>query len=311
MTRLYALRRHYRTRKQTNSRAVGLGSAALRCAGAALKLINRIRIQFLARGRDLIHVDPMCRMFGVLASKPVALGALLADGVRSLRVLSREHGDGWGVALRSAADWVVEKRTKCAAECSHYEGLAMSAQSRLAIAHVRKRTVGDIKLTNTHPFQRGRYVLAHNGTLPGVGALAAHTSSSRLNEIEGETDSERLFAFILSHIDRAPDVERGVTNAVRHIRGISDFGAASFLFSDGERMFAHRSGRTLYSLLKTDPHGGVAAMVASEPLTHDDWSELREGSLTELHLGEDAAVKSISFTRPSSPALQGVGSVSQ
>jgi len=311
MPRLYALRRHYLTRKQTNRHSNARGPAATRCPEPLCEAHHEKAIQFLARRRDLIHVDPMCRMFGVLASKPVALGALLADGVRSLRVLSREHGDGWGVALRSAADWVVEKRTKCAAECSHYEGLAMSAQSRLAIAHVRKRTVGDIKLTNTHPFQRGRYVLAHNGTLPGVGALAAHTSFTRLSEIEGETDSERLFVFILTHVDRASDMERGVTNAVRQIRGISDFGAASFLFSDGERMFAHRSGRTLYSLLKTDPHGGVAAMVASEPLTHDEWSELREGSLTELHLGEDAAVKSISFTRPSTPSFQGVGSVSQ
>jgi glutamine amidotransferase len=173
--------------------------------------------------------------------------------------------------------------------CPRFGEVAESTASVHAIAHVRKKTVGETSLANTHPFARERYVFAHNGTLPRVGALEPRTSPARLAEIGGDTDSERLFAFVLTHVDATGDVARGVSHAVRELHSIRDLGAANFVFSDGQRMFAHRQGRTLYSLAcrQRGEDGRCAAIVAvaSEPLTDEPWREIAEGALVELDLG--------------------------
>ena len=223
----------------------------------------------------------MCRMFGVVAAQPVALHAFLWEGSRSLAALSSEHSDGWGVAVHDASAWSVEKRPTSAGQCPKYREIASTATAAHAIAHIRKKTVGETKLSNTHPFRRDRFVFAHNGTMPGVATLLSKTSRGRLAEIAGDTDSERLFAFLLTSVDDAPSLSEGVARAAAELRLGPAIGSASFLFSDGERMFAFRQGRTLFAMA-----GERATFVASEPLTSGAWRELPEGSLTELAAGE-------------------------
>ena len=218
----------------------------------------------------------MCRMFGLAAARPVALRDLLCEAPRSLRALSHEHRDGWGVAIRTAESWRIERDTKTAAACARYLELA-SIEATLAIAHVRNKTVGDISLTNTHPFRRGRFVFAHNGTVRALAAVVARSSSEQLAAIEGDTDSERLFAFVLTHIDEAGDISRGIAAAVRTLHAIPDVGSVNFLLSCGARLYAHRLGRSLFTLRRDD-----VSVVASEPLTDEPWLELAERQLVIL-----------------------------
>lgn len=213
----------------------------------------------------------MCRMFGMAARLPVSLDAFLLDGPRSLRALSSAHADGWGVAIH-ATDWHVERDTSCAAHSDRFPSLARRP-CRLAIAHVRKATVGRLHLANTHPFRRGNHVLAHNGTITAVPALVSRTAPEH-RCFEGDTDSERLFAFLRTHVDEAADVERGVTAAVATLRTIADLGSANFLYATPTQLFAHRAGRSLWTLARTD-----ATLVASEPLTDEPWREVAEGAL--------------------------------
>jgi glutamine amidotransferase len=215
-------------------------------------------------------------MFGLAAARPVALRDLLCEAPRSLRALSHEHRDGWGVAFRTGDGWRVERDTATAAMCARYLELA-SIDATLAIAHVRNKTVGEISLANTHPFRRGNFVFAHNGTVRDLAALVARSAPEHLAAIEGDTDSERLFAFVLTHIDEAGDVSRGIEAAVRALYAIRDVGSVNFLLSCGTRMYAHRLGRSLYTLRRD----GVA-IVASEPLTDDSWLELEERQLVVL-----------------------------
>src|SRR5688572_7212074 len=105
----------------------------------------------------------MCRMFGVAAAAPLSSHRLLCEAPKSLRTLSREHADGWGVAMHDGAAWQVERGTMCAADSERFAELARF-ETQLAIAHVRKATVGSTALANTHPFQRDGFVFAHNGT---------------------------------------------------------------------------------------------------------------------------------------------------
>jgi glutamine amidotransferase len=219
----------------------------------------------------------MCRMFGVVAAEPIAPRELLRDAPRSLRALSREHPDGWGLAIHVANDWIIHRDTTCAADSVRYGELSEGIATRLMLAHVRQKTVGPTALMNTHPFRRGPFVFAHNGTIKDVMALVERSSPERLAQIEGDTDSERLFAFVMTHVDAAGDVERGVATAVRVLHGLGEIGSASFLLSCGARLYAHRLGRALFVLRR-----GGATMIASEQLTGEAWEELPEKALLVL-----------------------------
>jgi glutamine amidotransferase len=209
------------------------------------------------------------------AARPTSVRDLLHDAPRSLRVLSQEHADGWGLALRSNETWTVKRSTTCAARCASYAGLDQEAV--LAIAHIRKKTVGELSLANTHPFQRGRFVFAHNGTVETT-ALAAQTAPEHTATLEGSTDSEKLFMFVLTHIDRAGEVTAGVTSAARALHALGSIGSASFLISCGQKLYAHRLGRALF----TTQRRGVT-LIASEPLTDNDrWTEISERQLVVL-----------------------------
>lgn len=215
----------------------------------------------------------MCRMFGMAAAEPVSPHQLLCEAPRSLRTLARQHADGWGVALRDRDEWIVERSVNGAADCGRFVELARR-ETRLAIAHIRKKTVGGTALANTHPFRRDGFVLAHNGTVSEVGELVAQTAPEQLARIEGETDSERLFAFVLTQIDTTGDIERGVAKAVKLLRDVAD---VSFLLSCGSRLYAYRAGRSLFTLERAS-----VMMIASEQLTDEPWTEVPERTLVAI-----------------------------
>src|SRR6516162_1871951 len=144
----------------------------------------------------------MCRLLGITSSEPTDFRICLRESPRSLAALSREHRDGWGIAVFGAdAGWHVERGVACAGEDERFHRLAGGSRGDLFVAHVRQKTVGETSLVNTHPFQRGRWVFAHNGTVKDVAWLRAHTSLERATEIRGETDSEILFAWLLTRLD--------------------------------------------------------------------------------------------------------------
>jgi glutamine amidotransferase len=204
------------------------------------------------------------------AVRPTSVRDLLSEVPHSLRSLSQEHCDGWGLALRRNDEWTIERSTECAARCCRFA--AGDLQATLAIAHVRKKTVGELSLANTHPFRRGRFVFAHNGTV-ATDALVARTAPEHLAAIVGTTDSEKLFAFVLTHIDQAADTERGIAAATRELHAL-EVGIATFLISNGTQLYAHRFGRELF-IAQRD---GVA-LIASEPLGDDRWDVIADKQL--------------------------------
>ncbi|MBP6632544.1 MAG: class II glutamine amidotransferase [Kofleriaceae bacterium] len=243
----------------------------------------------------------MCRMLGLVAARPVSPRVLLRDAPRSLAELSREHQDGWGMARWTGDGWQVERSTACAATCGRYARVVDHAPAELLIAHVRQKTVGPTSLANTHPFRRvvdgGEVVFAHNGTVRDVAELTARTSPARGAEVTGDTDSERLLAFVATSIDREGEVERGVQAAVAtlhelhdHHAGAGGVGSINFLLSCGARLYAHRLGRSLHLLTR---HGSAearrteAVVIASERLTDEPWTELADRTL--LLVERDAA----------------------
>ncbi|HEX4517717.1 MAG TPA: class II glutamine amidotransferase [Polyangiaceae bacterium] len=230
----------------------------------------------------------MCRLLGVVASRPVDHRTLLAERTRSLAALGEEHRDGWGLAAASGGRWRIDKGTRPASRDARFRERALSSSGEILVSHVRKRTVGPIRKTNAHPFSCGRWVFAHNGTVQDRAWIAARTSPARAAEIRGETDSEAFFAFVLTRLDEA-----GVTSAsaktddvlartLAECRAREGFGSFNFLLSDGASVYAHRFGRSLYVLERTGDRRASSVFIASEAMTDEPWREVDSGTLLRV-----------------------------
>jgi glutamine amidotransferase len=233
----------------------------------------------------------MCRLLGAVTRRAEAHPTSLVESPKSLASLSHEHPDGWGIAVHDGRGWDMYRNPTCARDDDEFRAVASTARGRVLIAHIRKATVGTIRLANTHPFQRDAWVFAHNGTLTDLSYIERQTSGARRREIEGDTDSERLFAYLLTALDEAGATQgtrkappaaaylalrRAVDAAVAQPK----FGAANFLLSDGEVMFIHRLGRTLF--VSTDADG---VRVASESPAEGSWHEVPERTLLAIEAG--------------------------
>jgi glutamine amidotransferase len=252
----------------------------------------------------------VCRLLGIASSEATEFRILLREAPRSLAALSEEHRDGWGIAVHDDDDWTLHKGTECANADARFHDLAIGSRGVLIVAHVRQKTVGATSFQNTHPFRQARWVFAHNGTVKDVAHLRANTSPARARAIDGETDSEALFAFLLTRLDEASLADRPagaatdevIAGAVRALRAREGIGAFNFLLSDGSVTYAHRFGRTLF-LLARGPRDAVrrerpssdgtivetpwsqrrhALFVASERLTDEPWEEVPDGTLLRV-----------------------------
>jgi len=198
----------------------------------------------------------MCRLLGIVSSRPVDFRTLLTERSRSLAALGEEHRDGWGLAAFSRGLWRVHKGTRPASSDARFGESVRDLHGELLVSHVRKRTVGDTRRANSHPFTRGRWVFAHNGTVEDHAWLARQVSNSRAADIRGETDSEVFFAFLLTRLDAAGLADAPASSATDALvarvaaecRARASFGSLNFLLSDGESCWAHRFGRSLYVL---------------------------------------------------------------
>lgn len=262
----------------------------------------------------------MCRLLGIVASELTEFGLVLTEAPRCLATLSREHPDGWGIAIHDASGdtsigdepWRLHRGTAPAGEDSRFRELAARSRGHLLVAHVRQKTVGPTRLENTHPFVRDGWVFAHNGTIKEQDVLRARSSGRRLREITGDTDSELFFAYVLTKLDergllrpRDEHARVAITDLLHEITAelrAARIGAFNFLLSDGQTTYAHRFGRSLFVLERgptdavrerRDMGEGAAIMtrwtarrqavfVASERITDEPWREVADGTLLRI-----------------------------
>jgi predicted glutamine amidotransferase len=254
----------------------------------------------------------MCRLLAIASSERTDFKIVLREAPRSLAALSREHRDGWGIAVydETVGHFTIDKGVACAGDDERFHRLAVGSRGVLLVSHIRQKTVGGTSLANTHPFQCGRWVFAHNGTVKDAAWLRSQVSQARLDEVDGETDSELLFAWLLTALDDAGLTAEGATArtdaaigaASREARERPDFGAFTFLLSDGETTYAHRFGRSMFLLergpdddvrhARTSRDGTVvetpwsprraAVFVGSERITDEPWQDIDNGTLLRI-----------------------------
>ena len=82
----------------------------------------------------------MCRLLGIVSSEPTDFKIVLREAPLSMAALSKEHRDGWGIAVfdDEARGWCVEKGVACASEDARFHQLAVgsrgfASQARLPV----------------------------------------------------------------------------------------------------------------------------------------------------------------------------------
>lgn len=237
------------------------------------------------------------------------------------------HADGWGVTFYDGYD-VRRLREPEPAARSPWVPFVRSQQrpTRLALAHIRKATVGDCMLANTQPFVRelgGRmHVFTHNGDLDAIdrrwrGDLDRHLPI-------GTTDSEIAFCALMDRLaplwiaglrdgHTAPSVAARQSAVEAFARDLRAFGPANFLYADGELLFAHGHERRQHDdeiappglvsltrtcnpndgkLVRTEacPPGGCqeVTLISSVPLTDEAWRPLAAGEVMTLQFASAA-----------------------
>lgn len=219
----------------------------------------------------------MCRLFGFRSVIPSQVHRSLVSADNALMLQSQKHPDGWGVAYYVADSPHIIKSASTAIQDKLFRRLSGIVSSETVLAHIRKATQGEMCITNTHPFQFGSWVFAHNGNIKGFAdirdTLLGYIAPKLKRFILGATDSEVLFFLILSHIERRIELHRPGTSidvvaeaardAVREVCALTggfhteNDGPPtetylSFVLTNGNTMLAHHGGKDLfYSTYKT------------------------------------------------------------
>lgn len=256
----------------------------------------------------------MCRLYAMRANEPTRVECGLVHSQNALMQQSKGdsqglmHGHGWGVADYPDGVPVVEKQTWAAYHGEHFARKAASVYAHTVVAHVRRATVGEPSVENTHPFAYGRWIFAHNGTIKHFDKVRDHLLDAldfgQRNAIHGTTDSEHVFHYLLSLWLKAPEtdlletVRTGLNQVMEwcHLVDPDSNPSLNIILTDGDHLVGSRLGRSLWFLDrsavftcdicgKPHVHHEMGAHyrsveVASEPLTDDeDWKGVPDGSV--------------------------------
>ncbi len=263
----------------------------------------------------------MCRLFGLHAGRrPVTATFWLLDAPDSLAAQSHRNPDGAGIGVFDGpGPPTVDKQPLAAWNDREFAKAARTLHGTTFVAHVRYASTGALTKLNTHPFEQQGRLFAHNGVLEGLPALDARLRAFVAEHlVQGDTDSERLFALITAETRRnGGDVRQAITAAVGWAAAEIPVYSANVIVATPTEMFALRypETNTLYVLARSprsrhlrltsgrisahseDLADAPSVVVASEPMDDDDWRPIEPGEL--LHVDVDCTITStLAFPDP-------------
>lgn len=260
----------------------------------------------------------MCRLFGMhVGSSPLPATFWLLEAPDSLAAQSRRNPDGAGIGCFTGQGTpVLDKAPRSAWADPAFNLAARELTGTTFVAHVRYASTGGLTTANTHPFlQQGR-LFAHNGVVTDLDRLDAHLAEMGVGSVvDGQTDSERVFALITAETaQHGGAVEAGLVAAVRWIADTLPVYSLNLVLATATDLWALRYPATHELHVLERPAGGhsstgrleghttrisaraaglsarPAVIVASERMDDDGWRLLEPGEL--LHVSTDLTVSS-------------------
>lgn len=246
----------------------------------------------------------MCRLFGVIANKPVDIEFSFFKADTPFKEFSKRNPDGWGIG------WYENGKPKVLKEAfsnnKEYDfDKVKTIKSRIIISHVRLATRGSKNYENTHPFVYENFIFAHNGSVDRENILT-HLKPEFKEKIKGETDSEAYFMLIMQFMSETKNIIDSIQKAVKIVKE-STYSGLNFIMTDGNSLYAFRDAKLnedYYSLyyLERNPSnyssfeymseetkqmirsklllGERAVLISSERLTKgENWKALELGEL--------------------------------
>lgn len=214
----------------------------------------------------------MCRLYGFHSTAErkveceliIAQNALIRQSERDQ--LGEANAHGWGLTAYTNGRPTTRKEPLPAHESEDFRWAAGEMRSSHVIAHIRRATHGVVSEENTHPFTHDRWALAHNGHVDGFEHVRSNMFDRMDGEaehrIEGQTDSEHIFHFLLSESANRPDdpfieiMRDGLCDIRTWSREAAPDGEAALnlIISDGRDMWGSRCGRSLWYVKRSDVH---------------------------------------------------------
>jgi glutamine amidotransferase len=260
-------------------------------------------------------------------AEPVRATFWLLQAPDSLRKQSHREPDGTGLGYYGTDGQPrVDKQPLAAFRDREFAREARRVESSTFVAHIRFASTGALEWRNTHPFeQRGR-LFAHNGVLEDLPSLERRLGDA-MSLVQGDTDSERLFALITTEIDRhGGDVRAGIEAAVEWVAANLPVLSLNFVLITPDELWALRYPDTHELHLLERPAGGVdgggleqvsshgtrvssahagarpTVVVASEVMDADPgWRAMRPGELVEVKPTLETVTRMVVDTPPAQP----------
>ncbi|OUJ18418.1 putative glutamine amidotransferase [Methanonatronarchaeum thermophilum] len=250
----------------------------------------------------------MCELLGLCFNQSIRPSL----SIRGFGYSDRDNPDGWGIGFYPDRCGQVFKEPIKASSSDLFRFLRdyPGVNSKLVLAHVRKKTVAKPQYMNSHPFRREldgtMYIFAHNGTIEDLDKLPL----TRFKPV-GSTDSEHAFCYLLDRI-----WEKNIENWSDNfdwlhtvLKKINQFGKFNCIFSEGNYLFCYfdKNGHnSFYYVYREAPYGEIKLMdedlkvnldketdsdqkgfiVATNRLTSENWREFNKGELTVFKEGE-------------------------
>ena len=263
----------------------------------------------------------MCRLLGYLGAS-IQLDRLLYKPEHSLVVQSYQpqemtagllNADGFGIGWHhpEKADLpYTYKNILPIWSDLNLPQISRYIEAKSILGYVRSATPGlPVDLINCQPFTNQRLLFIHNGYIADFRETLYRPIRNLLNDfayqsIQGNTDSEHIWALIVTHLQNNPEssLATALSTVLIQLTDLAnvnqtDF-SANIVISDSDRLIASRySNRdhnpTLY-WVRDDSMYPNAVIIASEPMFEGHWRSCPENSVITVEKNLEVSINSIS-----------------
>jgi len=245
----------------------------------------------------------VCRLYAFRSTEDTKVECTLVHSQNALMTQSEQdraglsHRHGWGIVTYDGSP-AEDRQAWAAYHGEHFRRAAAKAYATVVLAHVRRATVGEPALENTHPFKYRNWSFAHNGTIPSFAQIKP---------------------FILAEID---ENHRQLIRGQRRVVGttldwlkesdVTSKPGLNLILTDGATIAGSRLGRTLFYVKRSGvydceicgfPHihhnpdrDYRAVVVASEPLTNEQWVPFPDSCTWQVDNNAEISIDNRPFT---------------